>query len=369
MASGITPGSTPPRGRAGRSCPTRGPRGRSRSRCRPGARRRDHRPPERARHLVRCTRTTPPAPAQLVRPPRATAAGASAPGRPSRATAGASPSVGADPIQILTEYLALPPAADHGERAATSRGVARTTSGALTSPACWAPSGGVANSNLRYGQGGTGDPTTGREAQTPERVGPGRASSSPATYSSNWGQTDETRGLDYIANLFLRRDTAQRHRHPRLERPRAVLEGPGRGDRLRAHHPHRAGLGGPGRQGLLPPEHRRRRRQPPGQGRRRGTGAQGGQSGVEGAYASIIAMQQAQVAAQIAYSEWGMRSGDERAGDGKSPAGIHPEVPGGEAGVRQGVTEAGLTGQYNGTADPASPTAAVVARVPAAAVR
>lgn len=61
-------------------------------------------------------------------------------------------------------------------------------------------------SNLRYGLGGTGDPTTGREVQTPEEWVNGPSlfqNNNPA----NWGQTNDTRGLDYIATLFLRPDT------------------------------------------------------------------------------------------------------------------------------------------------------------------
>src|SRR5262245_50222657 len=57
-------------------------------------------------------------------------------------------------------------------------------------------------SNLRYGLGGTGDPTTGREVQTPEQIvnGPKLFNS---TRTSNWGQGDQAgTGLDYIATLF-----------------------------------------------------------------------------------------------------------------------------------------------------------------------
>lgn len=62
-------------------------------------------------------------------------------------------------------------------------------------------------SNLRYGLGGTGDPTTGREPQTPDEwVQGGKLFNS--TRMSNWGQGDQAgTGLDYIATLFLRPDT------------------------------------------------------------------------------------------------------------------------------------------------------------------
>jgi hypothetical protein len=57
--------------------------------------------------------------------------------------------------------------------------------------------------NARYGQGGTGDPTTGREPQTPQEwlAGP-RAFG----WDFNMGQTPQTQGMDYIANLFGRPD-------------------------------------------------------------------------------------------------------------------------------------------------------------------
>lgn len=107
--------------------------------------------------------------------------------------------------------------------------------------------------NLRFGLGGQGDPTRGSELQTPERYVLGSGSSTPmqgdaawrarfgggtggggygygvdgsltggmggggtgggadsffrSNVTSNWGQTDETRGKDYIATLFLRSDT------------------------------------------------------------------------------------------------------------------------------------------------------------------
>lgn len=66
---------------------------------------------------------------------------------------------------------------------------------------------GTPNVNLRYGQGGTGDPTNGMERQTPQEwVQGGKLFNS--TRQSNWGQGDQAgTGLDYIATTFLRPDT------------------------------------------------------------------------------------------------------------------------------------------------------------------
>lgn len=66
---------------------------------------------------------------------------------------------------------------------------------------------GTPNVNLRYGQGGTGDPTNGSEPQTPQQwVQGGKLFNS--TRTSNWGQGDQAgTGLDYIATTFLRPDT------------------------------------------------------------------------------------------------------------------------------------------------------------------
>jgi hypothetical protein len=57
--------------------------------------------------------------------------------------------------------------------------------------------------NARYGQGGTGDPTTGLEPQTPQEWLNGPRAFG---WDFNMGQTDATRGMDYLANLFGRPD-------------------------------------------------------------------------------------------------------------------------------------------------------------------
>jgi hypothetical protein len=79
-------------------------------------------------------------------------------------------------------------------------------------------------SNTRYGLGGTGDPTTGREVQTPDQwIQGGKLFGS--TVTSNWGQTDETRGKDYIATLFLRSDTPSGIGTPAWSAPQQFWDG------------------------------------------------------------------------------------------------------------------------------------------------
>jgi hypothetical protein len=85
--------------------------------------------------------------------------------------------------------------------------------------------GGAPNMNLRYGQGGTGDPTTGLEPQTPEQwVQGGKLFNT--TRTSSWGQGDQAgTGLDYIANLFMRSDTPSGIGTPAWSAPKAYWDG------------------------------------------------------------------------------------------------------------------------------------------------
>jgi hypothetical protein len=122
--------------------------------------------------------------------------------------------------------------------------------------------------NTRYGLGGQGDPTTGGEVQTPQRwitgnpadsstaeqgdaawrnkygggggglpgtgggqgqvvngTGGGENSFFGSTVTSNWGQTPETAGKDYIATLFLRSDTPTGIGTPAYGAPAAFWQG------------------------------------------------------------------------------------------------------------------------------------------------
>jgi hypothetical protein len=95
----------------------------------------------------------------------------------------------------------------------------------LNKPGLVGTVGGAPNMNLRYGQGGTGDPTTGLEAQTPQEWvnGPKLFNT---TRTSNWGQGDQAgTGLDFIANLFMRSDTPSGIGTPAWSAPKAYWDG------------------------------------------------------------------------------------------------------------------------------------------------
>lgn len=77
-------------------------------------------------------------------------------------------------------------------------------------------------SNLNYGVGGPGDPTTGLEQQTPEEwVQGGKL----FNWSGNMGQTADTQGLDYIATLFGRSDTPSGIGTPTWSAPKQYWDG------------------------------------------------------------------------------------------------------------------------------------------------
>src|SRR5215213_5712039 len=113
------------------------------------------------------------------------------------------PSFGAQPIQIDPSYLQYLQGQTTGQVGGYIPGSGSFNGWNLSQPGLVGTVGGVANQNLRYGQGGTGDPTTGREPQTPQEWLNGPKA---FTWEGNMGQTDATRGLDYIANLFGRPD-------------------------------------------------------------------------------------------------------------------------------------------------------------------
>ena len=77
-------------------------------------------------------------------------------------------------------------------------------------------------SNLNYGVGGPGDPTTGLEQQTPEEWVQG---SRLFNWQGNLGQTPDTQGLDYIATLFGRSDTPSGIGTPTWSAPKQYWDG------------------------------------------------------------------------------------------------------------------------------------------------
>jgi hypothetical protein len=267
--------------------------------------------------------------------------------------------------------------------------------------------------NSRYGLGGTGDPTTGAEVQTPQRwitgkatdgtqalqgdarwrrehgLGGGGGGFDPAlaaaappyayaptggggggmgggffgsTVTSNWGQTPETAGKDYLATLFLRSDTPTGIGTPAWSAPPAMWQGlldEIRAGRIFVQDPQawqmiqeKTGLtqqqiGGAALGG---------RNVQPG-------GAPGTGSSTEDAIANKNAADAADRAAYWAYQQALLRQGDtrialEEARDAWSKAyqtaGLTGQFGGADTQsmqqqrFAQGVSEAGLTGMYNG---------------------
>ena len=256
------------------------------------------------------------------------------------------PGFGQDPIKILTEYLPYLQSQTTGQRGGYIPG-----SGTYNIPPGPArPAGNdrrecPTRTCVRAGRA-PATPPPGREAQTPEewvQGGPLWTS----TVTSNWGQTAGDGGLDYIANLFLRSDTPSGIGTPAWSAPERLLAGPRPGDRRRTHPAHGAGLAAALRRRAI--RRRRSGARPP--SRPPAWVAQEGQAaraGIEGAYASIIAMQQAQVAAQIAYTEWLMRSGDEKLAMEKAQQAWSQKFQEVGQAYAQRATTAGITGQWDG---------------------
>lgn len=114
------------------------------------------------------------------------------------------PGFGQDLMQIRPEYLAY--LANPNLAPGYIPGSGTYNQYRLDQPGLFGLVNGVP-SNLRYGLGGTGDPTTGLEPQTPDEWVQGGPLFTNKRYS-NWGQGDQAgTGLDYIATLFLRPDT------------------------------------------------------------------------------------------------------------------------------------------------------------------
>jgi hypothetical protein len=269
--------------------------------------------------------------------------------------------------------------------------------------------------NTRYGLGGTGDPTNGSEVQTPQRWITGNATDSaqamrgdaawraryggggggggfdpalaaaapPSAYAgagggggggmgggffgstvtSNWGQTADTAGKDYIATLFLRSDTPTGIGTPAWSAPPAMWQG--LLDEIRA-----------GRIYVTDPQAWQMLKEKTGQTPQTiggaATGGQnvqaGGAAGGTGdstadAIANANAATAADKAAYWAYQQALLRQGDERialeaARDAWAKAYQTAQTTGTFDGAdtmamqqqkyAQGVTDAGLTGTYQG---------------------
>jgi len=169
-------------------------------------------------------------------------------------------------------------------------------------------------SNLRYGLGGTGDPTTGREVQTPEQIvnGPKLFNS---TRTSNWGQGDQAgTGLDYIATLFLRSDTPSGINTAAWSAPDQFWAGLAQQIAAGTIQPTAAGWNVLAQKNYTP---QKIGGAAPAQaaGVQSGAGGAGGAGGGDSALqdylATITANEQAKQAAALAYQDWYMRTQDD----------------------------------------------------------
>jgi hypothetical protein len=183
---------------------------------------------------------------------------------------------------------------------------------ALNRPGLFGTIAGVA-SNMQYGSGGAGDPTTGQEAQTPEEwVRGGKL--------FEW-QGNMEGALGYIGNLFGRSDTPSGIGTPTWSAPKQYWDGLAQQVAAGRVRPTNRGWAALAAKGYTP------------QGiggaavqqaqsvgvQADGAGASGASTGTGGtgdatqqALGSIAASQAADQAARLAYTQWQMRTGDEQ---------------------------------------------------------
>jgi hypothetical protein len=217
------------------------------------------------------------------------------------------PSFGAQPIQIDPSYLTYLQGQTTGQVGGYIPGSGTFNQWDLSKPGLVGTVGGVPDQNLRYGQGGTGDPTTGREPQTPDEWLNGPKAFS---WEGNMGQTDATRGLDYIANLFGRPDAGTSGISTAAwSAPAAYWQGLAQAVQAGTVKASAFGLKALAAKGFNV--------QPPGGavdlgGGTGGAGGTGGTNATQTALASIAASQAADQAARLAYTQWQMRTGDEQ---------------------------------------------------------
>lgn len=258
------------------------------------------------------------------------------------------PGFGQPQMTIRPEYLPYLQSMTTGERGGYIPGSGTFNQWNLSQPGLVGTVGGVANSNLRYGQGGTGDPTTGREPQTPEEWLSGPRA---FAWEGNMGQTAATQGLDYIANLFGRPDAGSSGiATSAWSAPQQYWQGLAQAVQSGTVKASPFGLKALAAKGFNV--------SPPGGavdlgasgrtvGGAGGTGGQGGDP-TQNALASIAASNAADQAARQAYAEWQMRTGDETLAMQKAQQAWSQTFQEHQQQYTQGVTDAGLTGQYNG---------------------
>jgi hypothetical protein len=221
------------------------------------------------------------------------------------------PGFGQAPIQIDPSYLEYLKGQTTGERGSYIPGSGSFNGWNLSQPGLVGTVGGVANQNLRYGQGGTGDPTTGREPQTPEEWLNGPKA---FTWQGNMGQTAATKGLDYIANLFGRPDAGTSGISTAAwSAPDSYWQGLAQAVQAGTVQASDFGLKALAAKGHpVNPPGGAVTISPTGQVTGGGTGGTGAAGSTQNALASIAASQAADQAARLAYTSWQMRTGDEQ---------------------------------------------------------
>jgi hypothetical protein len=249
------------------------------------------------------------------------------------------PGFGQDPIQILTAYLPYLQQQATGQRGGYIPGSGTYNQWNLSQPGLVGTVGGVPNMNLQYGSGSRGDPTTGQEAQTPEQWVQGGPLFT-STYSGNFGDTADTQGLSAVGNLFRRADTPSGISTAAWSAPKPYWDQLAQVIAKGWMTPTERGWQALAAKGYTP--------QSIGGAAAGAAGAAGAGGALEGAYASIIAMQQAQLAAQIAYQEWQMRTGDENLAMEKAQQAWSQKFQEVGQAFAQRATTAGITGQWDG---------------------
>jgi hypothetical protein len=283
------------------------------------------------------------------------------------------PGFGKSPIRILQQYLQylgnagilpgyIPGSGTYNQFPLNQEGLIGQVAGQAT--------------NLRYGLGGTGDPTTGREEQTPEEWVKG----SPLFewQLHNQGKLPRDVGKDFLVTLFMRSDTPSGIGTPTWSAPEQFWQGLYQAIAEGQVAPTERGWQLLATKGVTPQNVAARG----GTGTTdtnvttatgaasggQATGAAGTRTGatttttttaaagagsqedeaIRDALASIAASQAADQAARLAYQEWQMRTGDEQLAMQKAQQAWAQTFQQAQQAWTQQYQTAGLTGTLNG---------------------
>jgi hypothetical protein len=275
------------------------------------------------------------------------------------------PSFGADPIPIRPEYTSYLNSMATGQQGGWIPGSGTLNQFRLDQPGLLTTILGQ-QANARYGQGGTGDPTTGREAQTPQDW-----LNRPQLFQwdFNMGQTDATRGLDYIANLFGRPESSSGLSTAAFSAPdqywKGLYDQIAKGtvrvtpagweflSQVKGVTPQNVAQAAAGGSPITTASGGAG----PAIGGAGGAGGAAGAAGSAGAgrstaeqnaLASIAARNAADDAARLVYQEWQMRTGDEQLAQQKAQQAWTQTFQQKQQDWMQQYQTAGLTGQLNG---------------------